>query len=32
MKPRVYEPLQLSEQEFEARIIADRRVRAPKTS
>jgi len=32
MKPRVYAPLQLSEQEFEARIIADRRVRAPKTS
>jgi NADH-quinone oxidoreductase subunit C len=30
MKPKVYEPLQLSEQEFEARIIADRRVRAPK--
>ncbi len=27
MKPKVYEPLQLSEQEFEARIIADRRVR-----
>jgi NADH-quinone oxidoreductase subunit C len=30
MKPKVYAPLQLSEQEFEARIIADRRVRAPK--
>jgi NADH-quinone oxidoreductase subunit C len=30
MKPKVYEPLQVSEQEFEARIIADRRVRAPK--
>jgi NADH-quinone oxidoreductase subunit C len=27
MKPKVYEPLQMSEQEFEARIIADRRVR-----
>jgi NADH-quinone oxidoreductase subunit C len=32
MKPKVYAPLQLSEQEFEARIIADRRVRAPKKS
>jgi NADH-quinone oxidoreductase subunit C len=32
MKPKVYEPLQLTEQEFEARIVADRRVRAPKKS
>jgi NADH-quinone oxidoreductase subunit C len=32
MKPKVYEPLQMSEQEFEARIIADRRVRAPRKS
>jgi len=32
MKPKVYEPLQLSEQEFEERIIADRRVRAPRKS
>ncbi len=28
MKPKVYEPLQVTEQEFEARIVADRRVRA----
>ena len=32
MKPKVYEPLQVTEQEFEDRIIADRRVRAPKKS
>jgi NADH-quinone oxidoreductase subunit C len=29
MKPKVYEPLQMTEQEFEARIVADRRVRTP---
>ncbi len=27
MKPKVYEPLQMSEQEFHAQIVADRRVR-----
>jgi NADH-quinone oxidoreductase subunit C len=27
MKPKVYEPLQMSEQEFHAKILADRRVR-----
>lgn len=27
MKPKVYEPLQMSEQEFKAKIVADRRVR-----
>ncbi len=27
MKPKVYEPLQMSEQEFQSKIIADRRVR-----
>jgi NADH-quinone oxidoreductase subunit C len=27
MKPKVYEPLQMSQQEFQAKIVADRRVR-----
>jgi len=27
MKPKVYEPLQLTEQEFEANIVADRDAR-----
>ncbi len=27
MKPKVYEPLQMTEQEFQAKIVADRRVR-----